>query len=142
MREYVTVVRRLLNLETVTYEREVGIVRDLRLDLGYDLPRSLSEVPIYISATGPKMMEVAGEIADGVFHNFFTSVSYLRESLQRVNLGSEPAGRRIQDVDMPQMVAVAMSQDAGSARIPLITPSLCIWTSSPILPSLVSWTKI
>lgn len=116
MREYVTVVRRLLNLETVTYEGEVVKVRDLRLDLGHEVPRSPKEVPIYIGATGPRMMELAGEIADGVFHNFFTSVGYLRESLQRVKVGAERVGRRIQDIDMPQMMAVAMSQDAESAR--------------------------
>ena len=116
MREYVTVVRRLLNLETVTFEGEVVKVRDLRLDLGHEVPRSLKEVPIYIGATGPRMMELAGEIADGVFHNFFTSVGYLRQSLRRVEAGAERVGRRIQEIDMPQMMAVAMSQDAESAR--------------------------
>jgi len=116
MREYVTVVRRLLNLETVTYEGEVVKVRDLRLDLGHDVPRSHKGVPIYIGASGPRMMELAGEVADGVFHNFFTSVGYLRESLRRVKAGAERAGRRMQDIDMPQMMAVAMSQDAESAR--------------------------
>ena len=116
MREYVTVVRRLLNLETVTFEGEVVKVRDLRLDLGHEVPRSLKEVPIYIGATGPRMMELAGEIADGVFHNFFTSVGYLRQSLRRVEAGAERVGRRIQEIDMPQMVAVAMSHDAESAR--------------------------
>lgn len=116
MREYVTVVRRLLNLETVTYEGEVVKVQDLRLDLGHDVPRSPKAVPIYLGATGPRMMELAGEIADGVFHNFFTSVGYLRESLQRVKTGAERAGRQIQGIDMPQMMAVAMSEDAESAR--------------------------
>ena len=76
MREYVTMVRKLLNLETVTYEGEVVKVRDLRLDLGHEVPRSLKEVPIYIGATG----------------------------------------RRIHEIDMPQMMAVAMSHDAESAR--------------------------
>ena len=67
MREYVTVVRRLLNLETVTYEGEVVQVRDLRLDLGLEVPQMPKDVPIYIGATGPRMMELAGELADGVF---------------------------------------------------------------------------
>ena len=116
MREYVTVVRRLLDMETVTYEGEVVKVRDLRLDLGHEESRSPKKVPIYIGATGPKMLELAGEIGDGVFHNFFTSVSYLRESLRRVKFGAERAGRRIQDIDMPQMMAVAMSEDAEAAR--------------------------
>ncbi len=116
MREYVTVVRRLLNMETVTYEGEAVKVRDLRLDLGFGVPCTPKKVPIYIGATGPRMMELAGEIADGVFHNFFTSVQYLRGSLERVQRGAERAGRHIQDIDMPQMMAVAMSEDVEVAR--------------------------
>ena len=116
MREYVTVFRRLLNMEAVTYEGEVVQVRDLRLDLGLGVPQTPKEVPIYIGATGPRMMELAGEIADGVFHNFFTSVQYLRQSVERVQTGAARAGRSIQDIDMPQMMAVAMSEDAESAR--------------------------
>lgn len=115
MREYVTVVRRLLNLETVTYEGEMVQVRDLRLDLGMGEPQTPKQVPIYIGATGPRMMELAGEIGDGIFHNFFTSVSYLRRSLERVQAGAQRAGRSIQDIDMPHMVAVAMSEDADEA---------------------------
>ncbi len=116
MREYVTVVRRLLNVETVTHEGEIVQVRDLRLDLGVGVPQTPRHVPIYIGATGPRMMELAGEIADGVFHNFFTSVKYLRGSIDRVQQGAGRAGRRIQDIDMPQMLAVAMADDAAAAR--------------------------
>ena len=116
MREYVTVFRQLLNLETVTFEGEVVKVRDLRLDLGFGVPETPKDVPIYIGATGPQMMELAGEIADGIFHNFFTSVQYLRQSVERARRGAESAGRRLQDIDMPQMMAVAMSDDAEEAR--------------------------
>ena len=116
MREYVTVVRRLLAMETVTYDGEVVKVQDLRLDLGDGMPRQPIDVPIYIGATGPRMMELAGEIADGIFHNFFTSTSYLRQSLQRAERGAARAGRSIEDIDMPLMLAVAMSDDAEAAR--------------------------
>ena len=116
MREYVTVVRRLLNMETVDLVGEVVKVEDLRLDLGGGMPREPINVPIYIGATGPRMLELAGEIGDGVFHNFLTSVSYLRQSLQRVEAGATRAGRSMDEIDMPQMLAVAMSDDAEAAR--------------------------
>ena len=45
MREYVTVVRRLLEMETVTYDGEVVKVQDLRLDLGDGMPREPIHVP-------------------------------------------------------------------------------------------------
>ena len=116
MREYVDVVRRLLALETVDLEGEVVKVRDLRLDLGYEVPQEPIRVPIYIGATGPKMMELAGEIGDGIFHNFFTSTEYLKGSLERARVGAERAGRSLEDIDMAQMIGVAMSQDAEEAR--------------------------
>ena len=116
MREYVTVVRRLLNMETVTYDGKVVQVRDLRLDLGFEIHQSPKDVPIYVGATGPRMMELAGEIGDGIFHNFFTSVPYLRQSLERAEEGAKRSGRRLEDIDMPQMMGVAMSQDGEKAR--------------------------
>lgn len=116
MREYVTVVRRLLDMETVTYQGEIVKVTDLRLDLGDGMSRAPKNVPIYIGATGPRMMELAGEIGDGIFHNCFTSVGYLRPSLQLAERGAERAGRTLVDIDMPHMIGVAMSDDAASAR--------------------------
>ena len=116
MREYVDVVRRLLALETVTLEGQVVKVRDLKLDLGYGVPQEPVQVPIYIGATGPKMMELAGEIADGILHNFFTSTQYLQLSLERARAGAQKAGRDLADLDMPQMVGIAMSADAEEAR--------------------------
>src|SRR2546428_8582491 len=40
MREYIHVVRALLNLERVTFEGELVKVRDLELDLGHGVPRN------------------------------------------------------------------------------------------------------
>ena len=54
LREYVTVVRRLLNMETVNLYGEVVKVQDLRFDLGDGMPREPIDVPIYIGATGPE----------------------------------------------------------------------------------------
>ena len=71
MREYVVVVRRLLNMETVTHEGEVVQVRDLSLDQGFGVAREPISVPVYLGATGPGMMQLAGQIGDGVFHNFW-----------------------------------------------------------------------
>ncbi|MCZ6865861.1 MAG: LLM class flavin-dependent oxidoreductase [Chloroflexi bacterium] len=116
MREYVDVVRRLLALESVTLEGEVVKVRDLRLDLGHGVPQEPIGVPIYIGATGPRMMELAGEIADGILHNFFTSPQYLRRSLERARIGAERAKRSLESIDMAQMIGVSMSQDAAEAR--------------------------
>lgn len=116
MREYVEVVRRLLALETVTFEGELVQVRDLRLELGHGIPQEPKNVPIYIGATGPQMLKLSGEIADGVLLNAFTSLTYQADALGRVEEGAAAAGRSVEDLDIPQLVVVAMDQDAEQAK--------------------------
>lgn len=115
MREYITVVRRLLDLETVTFEGELVQVRDLRLDLGHGAARTPKSVPIYIGATGPQMLAFSGELADGVLLNGFTSLTYLENALEHIERGARRAGRRAAGLDLPQTVVVAMDEDEEKA---------------------------
>src|SRR5919201_4693055 len=64
MRETVEVVRRLLRMEKVTFKGEFVQVEEIEIDIVHG-DRSPKRVPIYIGATGMKMMELAGEVADG-----------------------------------------------------------------------------
>jgi 5,10-methylenetetrahydromethanopterin reductase len=105
MREYVDAVRRLLRLEPVTVEGEVVRVNDVTLDFLRGVPRDPIEVPIYLGATGAKMLELAAEIADGAILNLFLPADYTREARQR--LGT---------LEAPQLVAVALSEDGEEAR--------------------------
>jgi 5,10-methylenetetrahydromethanopterin reductase len=80
MREHVTVVRDLLAMKNVTFHGEFVQVTGIELDIvhGRREPRN---VPIYIGATGMKMMAMAGEIADGVLLNIWFA------RVQRVGAG-------------------------------------------------------
>ncbi|MDE0709288.1 MAG: LLM class flavin-dependent oxidoreductase [bacterium] len=115
MREYIEVTRRLLALETVTYEGELVAVRDLRLDLGHGVARIPKRVPIYVGATGPQMLALSGELADGVMLNGFTSLTYLADALRRIDRGARRSGRRVDDLDLPQTIVVAMDEDEEKA---------------------------
>ncbi len=115
MREYVEVTRRLLALETVTYEGELVAVRDLRLDLGHGVARAPKRVPIYIGATGPQMLALSGELADGVMLNGFTSLTYLADALRHIDRGARRSGRRVDDLDLPQTIVIAMDEDEEKA---------------------------
>ncbi len=117
MREYIKVLRRLLSLEEgVSFEGELVKVRDLTLDLGHGDPRVAPEVGIYIGATGPRMMELTGEIADGALINGILPPSYTRTSLEHIARGAECAGRRLEDVEKLQLVNISMHEDAETAR--------------------------
>lgn len=116
MREYVEVVRRLLRLDTVTYEGEIVKVRGLRLDLGYGEPQTPKNVPIYIGATGLKMAELAGEVADGILLNSPISAEYARQCAEALERGANKVGRDASSIDRLQLLDCSMMDDGDKAR--------------------------
>ncbi len=116
MREYIHVMRALLNMERVTFEGELVQVRDLALDLGHGMPRNPVRLPIYIGATGPQMLELSGEIADGVCLNGNMSVAYTRDAIEHIRQGAERAGRKLSELEFPILLSVSMDKDGDKAR--------------------------
>jgi 5,10-methylenetetrahydromethanopterin reductase len=114
MRETVEVLRRLLNMETVTFHGEFHYVDGITLDVvhGRKTPRN---VPIYIGATGMKMMEMTGEIADGVCLNYLVNPKYNAEAMEALERGAKKAGRNIDDIDRPQLVICSVDHDRKRA---------------------------
>lgn len=114
MRETIEVMRRLLNMERVTFQGEFHQVEDIELDVvhGRKEPR---DVPIYIGATGPMMMELTGEIADGVVLNYCVPPSYNEVAMDRLEAGANKAGRSLDDVERPQLVVCSVDQDEEKA---------------------------
>ncbi len=114
MREVVTVVRALLANETVTFEGHHVHLDGVELDYVYQ-ERRPKDVPIYIGATGMKMMELAGEIADGVVLNYLVAPAYNTEAMAALAVGAATAGRTIDDVDRPQLVVCSIDRDRRAA---------------------------
>jgi 5,10-methylenetetrahydromethanopterin reductase len=114
MRETVEVLRSLLNMERVTFHGEFHHVDGIELDVvhGRREPRN---VPIYIGATGPKMMELAGEIADGVVLNYCVPPDYNDQALEHLEAGARKAGRSLDDIDRPQLVVCSVDHDRERA---------------------------
>ncbi|HEX6263029.1 MAG TPA: LLM class flavin-dependent oxidoreductase [Actinomycetota bacterium] len=114
MREVVEVTRRLLAMERVTFHGEFVEVEDIEIDIVHG-DRSPKDVPIYIGATGMRMMELAGEIADGVLLNYLVSPEYDRAAMGALAAGAERAGRSVEDVDRPQLVVCSLDEDREAA---------------------------
>jgi 5,10-methylenetetrahydromethanopterin reductase len=110
MRETVEVVRRLLAMEKVTFKGEFVRVEDIEIDIVHQ-ERKPKNVPVYIGATGMKMMELAGEIADGVLLNYLVSPAYNREAIDHLRTGAGRAGRRLEDIDRPQLIVCSLDED-------------------------------
>lgn len=114
MRETVQVLRRLLRMENVTFHGEFHHVTGIELDVvhGRREPRN---VPIYIGATGPNMLELAGEIADGVVLNYCVPPSYNDMAMEQLEKGARKAGRSLDDIDRPQLVVCSVHDDCETA---------------------------
>lgn len=61
------------------------------------------------------MMEIAGEIADGVVLNYLVSPAYNALAMHHLELGSAKAGRSVGDLDRPQLVVCALDADRAVA---------------------------
>ncbi|NMC11693.1 MAG: LLM class flavin-dependent oxidoreductase [Chloroflexi bacterium] len=114
MRETIIVLRRLLNMERVTFHGEFHHVDGIELDVvhGRRTPR---HVPIMIGATGDKMMELAGEIADGVVLNYCVPPEYNDNALEFLAKGAKLAGRNMDNIDKPQLVVCSVDNDREKA---------------------------
>ena len=114
MRETVEVLRKLLNMERVTFHGEFHHVDGIELDVvhGRREPRN---VPIMIGATGDKMMELTGEIADGVVLNYCVAPEYNDNAMELLENGLKKSGRKLEDFDRPQLIVCSVDEDHDKA---------------------------
>ncbi len=114
MKETLLVLKRLLAMERVTFHGEFIHVDGIELDVvhGRKEPRN---VPVFIGATGDKMMEMAGEIADGVVLNYCVPPEYNIKALEMLERGAKTSGRSLDSIDRPQLVVCSVDDDAEKA---------------------------
>jgi 5,10-methylenetetrahydromethanopterin reductase len=114
MREVVEVTRRLLAMERVTFHGEFVNVTDIEIDIVHG-DRSPKKIPIYIGATGMKMLELAGEIGDGVLLNYLVGPAYNKAAMAALAVGAARAGRRADQIDRPQLVVCSLDTNREAA---------------------------
>ena len=114
MEETVLVLRRLLNMERVTFDGDFVHVNGIELDVvhGRREPRN---VPIYIGATGPKMLQLTGRIADGALLNYCVPPEYNENAIDQLKIGLKESGRTLDDLDRPQLVVCSVDEDGDKA---------------------------
>lgn len=110
MRENIEAIRQLFTMEEVTYEGEFVQLDRVRLDVAYG-DTSPRDIPIYLGATGEKMMELTGEICDGAVLNYVVPTDYIRASVDRLAVGAAKSGRTIADIDRPELLVCSLSDD-------------------------------
>lgn len=108
--EAVKIIRLLLAGEKVDFSGRVFICRGAKLRF-----KTASEVPVYIGAQGPQMLELAGKISDGVLINA-SDIGDLEEAIEHVRTGAQSAGRDLDKIDLVAYMAVSVDEDLKKAK--------------------------
>ena len=111
LRECVDIVRAILKDSDVNYHGEIFDID--RFDLWFEPLRK--EIPIYVAAVFPKMLEVCGEISQGAILTWCT-LDHAEAAAQHVSIGARNAGRAPGEVEVASLLPCAVSDNRDTAR--------------------------
>jgi alkanesulfonate monooxygenase SsuD/methylene tetrahydromethanopterin reductase-like flavin-dependent oxidoreductase (luciferase family) len=123
LRDTVAIVRALLHDGVVSHKGEVIDIP--RFELWFTPLRKA--VPIYLAALFPAMLQIAGELAQGVLLTYPTLASG-RRAAENVAIGARRAGRRPEDVEIASLLPCQVAGSAEEARERL-RPALAFYVS-------------
>jgi 5,10-methylenetetrahydromethanopterin reductase len=110
IREAVQMLRPFLRGEKVDYEGGVRGAGCPYLDF------ESRPVPIYIAARGPRLLRLAGEVADGVIIGSLASERELGYALENIAIGLERSGRSRRDIEVVFWAYTSINDDPEQAR--------------------------
>jgi 5,10-methylenetetrahydromethanopterin reductase len=110
MREYVTILRNLLKGETVKFAGEMFHIDGAKMGFVPSAP-----IPMYITAVRSRMLQLGGEIGDGVLLSGGCSPGYIARCVADIKSGAEKGGKSIDRVDVAGFIAAAVSDDPQEA---------------------------
>jgi 5,10-methylenetetrahydromethanopterin reductase len=106
MRESIRDLRRLLAGDQVAFGPTSTRLRN----------RSATPTPVYLLAAGPRMIELAGEVADGAFLMVGLHPASIRAALRHLEAGARRAGRSLAGFPIVFVVTLGLGPDEVGAR--------------------------
>ncbi len=115
MRDFMEIVSAVVSGKAAEPVRYQGKTHRIRWRATWE-PES-SRVPVYLSASGPKMVRLAGEVSDGVGIGIMSSVKFVRDIVRpNARVGAITAGRDPDALAFPMAAMVSINSDVESAR--------------------------
>lgn len=112
LEDMVTTTRALLSGEHVTHATDDYQIRDGHIMYGL---KEVAPPPIYLTASGPKVFEAAGRVADGVLMTCGGLRQGIDFALKHVGIGAQEAGRNLEDIDLAWHVFGTFDEDPNVA---------------------------
>ena len=130
MRETVALMRSMLAGEKTAFEGQTLKSKGYRQS-------PIEDVPIYLAALRPKMIEAAAEIADGVILNLFPR-SVLPKIIEHVAAGAERAGKKCDDIEIVCRHMVVVTEDKAMGR-DAFRAAFSSYYSTPVYNKFLAW---
>jgi alkanesulfonate monooxygenase SsuD/methylene tetrahydromethanopterin reductase-like flavin-dependent oxidoreductase (luciferase family) len=111
LREYVHFIRKALSGERFTHEGR--FFAGVNSKLGMSRPRP--DLPIYVGATRPRMVALAGEIADGLLTNVVPPYYVANFSVQQFRDAARKAGRDPNGLEITAIATCCAHNDRATA---------------------------
>lgn len=74
------------------------------------------DIPIYIAASAPKILQLSGRIADGVIVLVGTAPRFIEAALETIEKGAKESGRSLSDLKIVLWTPTAINEDPVAAR--------------------------
>lgn len=107
---YVGIMRKLLNGERVSYEDRAVSLCNARLRFA-----SKRKIPILLAASGPKLLRMAGAVADGAIMSLGPSTNVLKAAISELNAGAVQASRNPDELYKVSWNALSISENRNDA---------------------------
>lgn len=113
VREAIHIIRRLLSGDRTAFHGEVFTVTE---ELFFRFQPLRKEVPIFIGTWGPKMCQLAGEIAGGVKSDGLWNPDYVKIIRENIEIGAARVNRNPDEVEIIAGPLSSISADREKAR--------------------------
>ena len=130
VREVGLIARRLFSGESFSFEGKYFQIHEVKLGM-----KCRSDIPIYVAGSGPKIMEVAGEVGDGAIIPY-TDPKVIEHAKNSVRAGAERAGRKFENIKLVSWLPTYITNDKAK-----VLDSLRGYGALMTLLSPIEWLK-
>jgi coenzyme F420-dependent oxidoreductase len=110
-REYIQIIRMILNGDRVNYSGEIFKLKNFRLQF---TPQRKG-IPIYIASIGPKNIHLTGELADG-WIPFLVPKEYIQDAKKELVAGAGVTGRNVSQIMLCPYIPACVSKDVDLSK--------------------------
>lgn len=110
LKEAVLIIKQLLSGKPVNFEGKMFSLQNTKIEF-----QTCPDLPVYIAARGPKALEAAGEVSDGVIIGAFASKETLNYAFNNIQKGCIKGGKDFSRLKMVSWAHLCMSEDKRAA---------------------------